>query len=375
MTDGATSEAALAANQRDQGRVVVLPGQTPAGGHILSVLLKRSYDIVRNGRARRAESDRPLIPGDQPWGNPLNSTTRYESDFVPFKLGTDVVFDALAHAPGGVPAPNVLIGVRVAGRQRVLQVFGDRVARLSDRGAVVFTAPVPFETMEIRYEFAYGGTDVVSDKRIPYPYPRNPLGRGFAIARRTDVVDNLHLPNIEDADNLLTPERLCIGEYAKWEGQPMPTGLGWFPKTSMPRAVFAGVMPADRALEQELRQAYARLVPAGQREAYVTNALPAMDFRFFNGASPGLSMPYLTGDERIETVNLISEGRLAFFLPDDHPRIGLDIGDGMEGLETVIQTVLVRMEEQQIDITWRGALAYPGRDWLTCLRKMDIVVR
>jgi hypothetical protein len=233
---------------------------------------------------------------------------------VPFKLGTDVVFDALAHAPGGVPTPTALVGVRVAGRQKVLQVSGDRVARLSDRGALVFTAPVPFETMDIRYERAYGGTDVYSDKRIPCPYPRNPLGRGFAIARRPDVVDNLELPNIEDADNLLTPERLCIGEYTKWEEQPMPAGLGWFPKTSLPRAAFAGVMPADRALEQELRQAYARLVPAGQREAYLTNALPEMDFRFFNGASPGLSMLHLTGDERIETVNLTSEGRIAFSL-------------------------------------------------------------
>ena len=150
----------------------------------------------------RAEIDRPLVSGDQPWGNPLNSTTRYESDFVPFKLGTDVVFDAFAHAPGGVPAPAVLVGVRVAGRERVLQVFGSRVARLGERGDLVFTAPVRFETMEIRYEFAYGGIDVFSDRKVAYPYPRNPLGRGFVIARRAEMVDSLDLPNIEDAADL-----------------------------------------------------------------------------------------------------------------------------------------------------------------------------
>jgi hypothetical protein len=375
MSETATNEVALASGQHGRGAVVVLPGQTPEGGHILSVLLKRSYGIVRDGRASRAETDRPLVAGDQPWGNPLNSTTRYEADFVPFKLGTDVVFDALAHAPGGTPAPNVLVGARVAGRQKVLQVFGNRSARLGERGILVFDDPVPFETMAIRYEFAYGGIDVFSDKRVAYPYPRNPLGRGFAIAPLPEVIDNLDLPNIEDPADLLTPERLCIGEYAQWEGQPMPAGLGWFPKTSVPRARFAGVMPADQPLEQELRQAYAKLVPAGQREAYVKNALPTMDFRFFSGASPGLCMPYLTGDERIETLNLSPEGRLNFFLPDDRPRIGLDIGGGRERLETVIQTVLVRMEEQQIDIVWRGALAYPGRDWLVHLRKMDILIQ
>ena len=47
----------------------------------------------------------------------------------------------------------------------------------------------------------------------------------------------------------------------------------------------------------------------------------------------------------------------------------------MEGLETVVQTVLVRMEQRQIDIVWRGALAYPGRDWLVRLRKMDILIQ
>ena len=73
----------------------------------------------------------------------------------------------------------------------------------------------------------------------------------------------------------------------------MPAGFGWFPKVWRPRALLAGVLPRDRAVEQELRQAYAQLVPADQREAYLKNGFRDMDFRFFNGASEGLALPFL----------------------------------------------------------------------------------
>ena len=64
---------------------VVLPGQTPQGEPILSVLVKRTYDIAPGKRCVRATRDRKLIPGDVPWGNPLNTCVRYESD-LNFKI-------------------------------------------------------------------------------------------------------------------------------------------------------------------------------------------------------------------------------------------------------------------------------------------------
>ena len=83
-----------------------------------------------------------------------------------------------------------------------------------------------------------------------------------------------------------------------------------------PQGTLAGVMPADKALGQELRQAYAKLVPVASGRPMSTTRLPVMDFRFFSGASPGLSVPYLTGDERIETLNLSAGGEgLPFFSP------------------------------------------------------------
>ena len=368
------SPTAVAGAQQAPGTTVVLPGQTPDGGHILGVLVKRTYTIVPGSVCTRAEADRPLVPGDVPWGNPLNSSVRHESDFVPFKVGTDVVIDATAYAPRGVSATSCTAAFQIADRRKEILVLGDRVARYVKGGAPVFSEPKPFESMPMRYERAYGGIDVYSDKTTTYPYPRNPLGRGFAVSNCAELVDDLALPNLEDPSAPLTPEQLCIGEYAQWTRQPFPAGLGWFPKTWLPRAQLAGILPADRAVEQELRQAYAKLVPAEHREAYLKHGLPDMDFRFFNGASRGLAMPYLTGGEQVVTENLVPEGILTFRLPGEAPKIALDIGAGLQAPPVVLHTVMVRMDDRQVDLVWRVAVPYPGRDWFPQMRKMEVHV-
>jgi hypothetical protein len=356
------------------GMTIVLPGQTPEGGHILGVLLKRTYAIAPGGICTRVEVDRALVPGDMFWGNPLNSSIRHESDFVPFKLGTDFVVNATAYAPRSEPTTSCRVALQVADRRKEILVIGDRGVRFVKGGPPAFTDPVPFASMPIRYERAYGGIDVYSDKKTTYPYPRNPLGRGFAVTNSEAVIQNLELPNLEDPSTPLTPDRLCIGDYAQWPNQPFPAGLGWFPKTWLPRAQLAGILPADRAVEQELRQAYAKLVPSEHRDAYRKHGLPDMDFRFFSGASRGLAMPYLTGHEQIVTENLAPEGVLAFRLPGEQPRIVLDIGSGPQTPQVVLHTVMVRMDERQVDLVWRGAVPYPGRDWFPEMRKMEVHV-
>jgi len=368
------ASATVAGASQVRGVTVVLPGQTPEGQHILGVLLKRTYDIVPNGVCSRAAMDRALMPGDVPWGDPMNSSVRYESDFIPFKLATDVVCNGKAYAPRGVPTTSCMVSLQVGERRKQILVLGDRVARFVPGGVPRFTEPTPFLDMELRYERAYGGIDVYSDKIATYPYPRNPMGCGFAVANSERVVDQLALPNLEDPRAPLTPEQLCLGDYLRWEQQPFPAGLGWFPKTWLPRAQLAGIMPADRATEQELRQAYAKLVPADQRDAYVKHGLPDMDFRFFNGASPGLVFPYLRGGERIVTENLSPAGMVSFQLPDDMPQLGLDIGSGVQEPQVVLHTVMIRMEERQVDLVWRGAVPYPGPDWLPQMRKMEVCV-
>src|SRR5208282_2558494 len=103
---------------------------------------------------------------------------------------------------------------------------------------------------------------------------------GYAVANIQRSVENLPLPNIEDPANQLKPENLCVGNFQEWERQPEPQGFGWTQKSWLPRASYAGVMPSQRALEQELRKVYATVVPPGQREAYANAKTQVMDFRF-----------------------------------------------------------------------------------------------
>lgn len=352
----------------------VLPGQSPQGEYILGVLVKRSFTIVSNEMCVRAGEDRPLNAGDVYWDHPMNSSVRYESDFIPFKVATDVVLNGSVYAPGGRPTASCTASLQVGDRRVSMAVFGDRVAQYAGDGPPTVTDPVPFAKMPLKYELAYGGIDVYSDFKVPYPYPRNPLGRGFVVANTARSVNDLPLPNLENPQSLLRASDLCVGEYAQWEAKPMPAGFGWFPKVWYPRALLAGVMPLDRAVEQEMRQAYAQLLPAEQREPYLKNGFRDMDFRFFNGASTGLTMPFLAGGEQVVTENLTAGGRLDFQLPVERPRIGLDIGEGVQEPEVALQTVMIDLDDGLVDLVWRGAVPYAGPDWLPQMRKMDVLI-
>jgi hypothetical protein len=357
------------------GKHVVLPGQTPDGAYILALLLKRSYTIVPGRRCVRAPADQRLYAGDVHYGDPMNTAVRYEGDFVPYKLATDVVLNGRACAPGGRPVQMLPTALIAGSHRKDVLVIGDRVARHREGGAPVFTEPAPFSEMDLRYERAYGGVDIYSDPKVQCVYGRNHLGRGFAVANVPRAVDNLPLPNLEDPRDLLTPERLTIGHFIHWEQQPMPQGFGWYSKYWRPRALMAGVMPADRATERELRAAYTQLVPPAMRPMYDQTGLPDMDFRFFNGASPGLVLPYLAGDEPIRTVNLSPDGDLVFALPGERPRMALDVGFGPQEDAAVLHTVMIRLEEREVDLVWRVAIPYPGPDWLPQMRKMEVSVQ
>jgi hypothetical protein len=304
----------------------------------------------------------------------MNSSVKFESDFVPFKMATDVVLNGNAWTPKRQRVTNLTVSLSVGKYRKDLLIIGDRKCRYKANADPVFTDPEPFETMEIRYERAYGGVDIYSDPKMQCPYLRNHLGRGFAIANTAESVGNLDLPNIEDPGDRLTPARLCAGHIKDWERQPMPQGFGWVTKGWRQRSRYAGVMPADRNLEQQLRTVYANAIPPAQQKLYEQTELPDMDFRFFSGASPDLALPYLSGNEEINLFNLDPEGAVQFRLPGEQPRMSLDIGNGVQESAVVLQTVMIRMEDRQIDMVWRSAFPYPGPDWFPQMKKMEVQI-
>jgi hypothetical protein len=305
------------------------------------------------------EADQYYEPED-----PEVSSIRYETDLVPFKLRTDVVVVGRAYAPGGTAVASLKAAVAVGPHRKEVLVTGDRVCEFREGAPPRFSAPAPFTSMGIRYERAYGGTDLHSLPGIPFTYPRNPVGCGFAIRNIRENVDGLRLPNVEDPADPLTPERLIPGDVKLWNRQPLPQGLGWFHRAWYPRCSFLAAMPAFVPVDEVMREEALGLVPRGQAALAASFRLPSKDARFYNGASLGLAVPYLAGGEAVQLENLTASGRLSFLLPAAGPSISLDLGEGEQPLTTVLHSVTIRVEENEIDMVWRGAQTYPGVEWL-----------
>ena len=351
-------------------------GHTETKQPIFSVLVKRSYEIIPDQPLVRAEKASPILETDLYYdeGDPERNTVKFENDLAPYKLATDVVVIGKVITPGSKPIHTLNIGVEVAGKRKVIQVTGDRRCIFRSNKAPDFTDPAEFTEMEIRYERAYGGKDEKSIPGFAFHYPRNPLGTGLALQNDPQIIDGLRLPNFEDPNDRLTPERVILSEPGNWNDQPLPQGLGWFQKTWYPRCSFVGSVPGFVASDATMREETLGLVPKHQIALARQFKLPSFDVRFNNGASLGMMFAYLQGDELIRLANLTPERLLSFNLPGDKPRIMLDIGLGENELTTVLHTVCIRLEDNQVDLIWRGAHPYPGVDWLPQMKRLHAEV-
>lgn len=356
--------------------LAMLPGRTGTGEHIFAVLAKRTYDIVADQRCVRSEHPVSLVDVDMYFdhGDPESCTVQYETDLVPYKIATDVVVIGSAHAPAGRPVMQMDVAVEVARHRKIIRVIGDRCCIHRANLPPEFTEPKPFTTMAIRYERAFGGEDWVSEPEMPFFYPRNFRGTGIALKNIPEAVDDLRLPNLEDPNELLTPERVVLDDRDAWNDLPLPQGFGWFQKTWYPRCSFVGSIQGRMDPDTVMREEALGIVPRHQIALLRQRKLPSFDIRFSNGGSLGLVLPYLNGDEPLRLTGLTPEGVLNFTLPGERPKMAMDIGFGRNELDVVLHTVCVRLDAMQVDLVWRGAHEYPGLDWLPEMKKLEYEV-
>ncbi len=354
----------------------IVPGKNDRGETIFSVIVKRTYDIVPRGSLKRSEEDRELRKIDQYYekGDPEWATVQFENDLAPFKPSVDVVVIGKAYAPEGEPVPQMLTKVQIGDREKTIMVTGDRECQYRENLSPTFSDPVPFAEMEIRYERAYGGNDEKSIPEIPFFYPRNPLGTGVVLKNTKESVNGLALPNLEDPNDLLTPERLILEDPERWPEQPIPQGFGWFQRNWYPRCALVGAYPAFVDADTVTPEERAGLVPKNHIALAKAMRLPSFDARFNNGASFGLQQASLKGDEPIQLIGLTPEGLLTFSLPGERPTIRLDIGNGEQQLEAKLDTVQIRTEEGEVDLIWRGSLGYEGYAWLPHMTRLQAEV-
>jgi hypothetical protein len=301
------------------------------GRDVLVVLVKASYAIAPEGLLHVAPVQVPLCLEGEHYGDPATTSLKTAPEGGFTKTATDIVLIGHAHAPYGRPVAHLDVHLRVGPVHHTVRVIGDRVWKkhagwFSTRWKM--SAPQPFMTMPLVYERAFGGVDnTPDDEPLRECDARNPVGTGWVAAhgKKTEQA----LPNLEDPSHLIR----AITD------RPPPAGFGAIAAHWQPRSGYAGTH--DDAWEKTRMP----LLPAD------------FDDRFFNVASPALiASGFLAGNEAVEIVHAVPEGRLAFNLPGDVPEFQLTMdGEMPQPLAARLDRVTIDTDARTVQMLWRAS--------------------
>lgn len=251
------------------------------------------------------------------------------------KATTDILLNAQAHAPYGRPARHVQVSLAVGPFRKVLDVYGERAYYRQDRG-IAMAPPVPFATLPIVYERAFGGIDTTDpDPRLHGCDLRNPIGRGFAL-KATSLVDKL-APNIERQDG--------------GDARLGPAGFGAIASYWSPRIERAGTY------DERWHKTRKPLLPEDYDAIFVQCAPDDQ-----RPARP------LHGGEVVELVNLSPGGSLRFELPSPELSCTSHFGKRREEHACRLTAVIIEPDAQCLMLVWQT-------DLLVAQRQVDYLDR
>jgi hypothetical protein len=294
------------------------------GAQVWVVAIKATYLFDEAGRTRLADEQEPVFVAPEYFGEPAKSSLRREGELVIEHPGTDIVFNASAHAPGRA-APSVNVAVEVAGLRKMLTVFGNRIWTVGSFGTRK-SAPEPFQSIPIVYERSFGGR---APEGALGGEARNPIGQGFAL-REVDLHHH-PLPNVEDYQT----------KIESWKDRPPPAGLGAIASDWSPRRELAGTF------DDKWKRTQAPLWPLDHQPL------------FHRSASPGLwSEQPLNGGERVATVGLTPSGKASFRLPHE----AFIVESGVAGKRIAqpppqLDRVIIDMDDRRLVMVWSARLA------------------
>ena len=345
------------------------PGHAPDGGHLLSVLAKKTYRIPSDEIAMEDEFE-PLdfVETDLFWdaGNAYLDATKEESELVACKPVTDVVVIGAAHAPRGKRARFFDTGLAIGSFKKAVRVFGDRKISLKTFGFEI-SEPELFESMPLHYGLAYGGRQI-SATGEELIYPRNPVGKGFTLSSEPRALVDLVLPNLENPAQLLTADNLVLKSFDRWQQAPKPWALGYTSRNFHPRLTFAG-LPPGQATIGEIERLQAKQSEDPQPSS---GPVPLMSPEFASGASEGLALPFLKGDEQVILQYMDPDVPLyRFGLPGGRPTGWIDVGEGVQNLDMVLQNVVIYKGSSQMTLVWRGSCRYGGPESMAQWERLD----
>lgn len=301
-------------------------GFRPDGREVVVVVAKGTYELRPSDPrgVQLADEQEPLIESDKFGANPAFDAPVCENDFALFKPMCDVLVDARAYAPHAQPCERVHVGLRVASCVKSFAVVGRRIWLRTQRSTHA-TNPIPFLVQPISYDMAYGGTD--TDPHNPAnarSYLTNPAGTGFRVF--PDNIDQTPLPTTEELGN---PVMSLTANYR-------PMALGPIGRHWEPRFRLAGTY--DRKWQEE--------------------KLPFLpdDFSYFyfQATAPDQQIPYPTGGEPIELLNLSKDGRIHSAIPREGVYVTFVTKAGdVAPTAANLDTIWIDPEKSRLVMTWR----------------------
>jgi hypothetical protein len=306
----------------DAMHVLMPDGQ---GGEAVLVVVKSAFDIANDGTPHPSETPAKIRLADEFVGDPAHGHPLADGDLVLHKPRVDVlIHGAVAYAPKGRPTTSLFVELHVgfpggpasdvaahdrkqAQLLKSLRVTGDRV--WMDDAA---SEPLPFVSMPIGWERAYGGTTQLPEGKREID-ERNPFGIGWSGARSHDPEILSELPNLEDPEApMVRRDSTCV-----------PASFGLLARGWLPRRKLAGTYDAD------WQQRRWPLAPRDFDPAFNQSA---------------------------RLVNLPPEGEWLFRIPELDVPVHLLFEDRLEPARLTIDTVEIEPEARRVTLTQRLAV-------------------
>lgn len=303
-------------------------GMASDGRESLVVVAKGTFNLPLDGRvATLADVQQPLLMADTFVGEPGLGAPLQEMDFAPLKPCCDVLVRGKAYAPGGRPATQLTAGIRVGRVSKAFSVFGPRHWQPGMLG-VSPGSPQPFTEQNISYAQAFGG----SHPRVNTPemrdcYLDNPSGCGwFPGSIDSALILGKPMPNTEEPGK---PIDSPTGDFR-------PMALGPIGRSWPQRARFAGTYD----------------------DAWLADSFPFLpanfDNRYFQAAPADQQTDYLRGGEDVLLLNLTSQERAGFRIPEMAVPVTFFLKrGGHETVSALIDTLLIDTDARQVQLTWR----------------------
>ncbi len=289
----------------------------PDGIDTAIAVIKATFAILPDAIAV-AETQLPIIKADEHWDDPATSSIRYASEICFPKPATDIVMIGHAWAPEGKPVKKSHVRLTVGPYSKTVKVYGNRY-RDTLLGIKSMVGPLPFQKIALKYENAYGGSDVhKSNPDKVKNEPGNPVGKGFRMMGGSNPVKGSQLPNFENSGP--------------------PAGFGYIAPDWRSRAKYAGTY------DEHWQQTRAPRLPK--------------DFnpRFFNCAHPDLiTNGYLQGAEPVVIENASPNGIQHFALPKLAFKVCFVLNGQKKESPSFLDTLILEPDENRFSMIWRAS--------------------